>query len=364
MIRQSTLLGVFIVSALSMSMAPQTGNPGTGVPGQTGSTGQPGKVGQANSPQALTLQRGDKLIGLTVQDASGASLGRIDDLVLGADGRIAYAVISGEGQNIQIPVPWSALRFESAGTKPGDKPDVTGDKPGERGDERMPGDQRDPTALRADFTHATLVGVDAARFRTAPHWDRSAWPKDTDRTVWGQSDAFFGVRPGVPVTGQPDVGVGTGQVPPSTTFFRASKLQNQVIVDANGQPLGKLGDLAFDPRGGRLNFAAIRIDDSTGAGKGRVIAMPWESLRASRIDTKDRFQTLTPTERLNGAPVFTTGDVGWKQMSDPIWVDNLYGYYNVRPYWNQSTTPAPGVTPKPSPSGTPPIGADKPVGKA
>jgi sporulation protein YlmC with PRC-barrel domain len=387
MIRQSTLLGVFIVGAMSMSIAAQTGNSGKGVPGQTGNTTQPGQagrtgnVGQAgNSQQALMLQRGDKLIGLKVQDASGADLGRIDDLVLRADGSIAYAVISAEGRNDQIPVPWSALRFESAGTKTGDMDRELGGKES-KGDERMTGDQRDPNALRSDYTHATLVGVDAARFRTAPHFDRNNWPRDTDRTIWGQSDAFFGVRPGVggrdsgvgagqggqtgqTGTGAGQTGVGTGQVSSSTTFFRASKLENQAIVDAQGQPIGKLGDLAFDPRGGRVNFAAIRIDDRTGAGAGRTIAMPWESLRASRMEDKDRFQTTIPSERLEGAPQFTTGDAGWKQMSDPTWVNNLYGYYNVRPYWNQGATPVDNSPkPKPTTPGTPPSGA-KPIGKA
>jgi sporulation protein YlmC with PRC-barrel domain len=261
------------------------------------------------------------------------------------------------------------LRFESGDAKAGGK--ITGDE--RMGDDRLKGDPTRAGELRSDLSHATLVGMDAARLRSAPHFERGQWPKDTDRAIWSRTDAFFGVRPGAGGVSGRDTGRGVdgqggvdlnGQGAQSSTFFRASKLQNQQLTDASGQPIGRIGDLAIDPQAGRVNYTSIQMEDRTGAGRGRTIAMPWESVRASRQNEQDRFQTMTPAERLNSAPEFTTGDDGWKQMSDPNWVNEMYGHYNVKPYWNQSTTPTEGSKTKPGSPRTPPSGSNKPIGKA
>ncbi|MEO6710187.1 MAG: PRC-barrel domain-containing protein, partial [Planctomycetota bacterium] len=209
-------------------------------------------------------------------------------------------------------------------------------------------------------SYVTLNGVDAARWRTAPNFESAAWPKDNDLRVWDESDTFFASPEGA-------VGVREASAPRAGAFFRASKLQSQSVVDANGQAVGRLGQLVFDPVAGRLNYAAVSVGDE-GSADSRVVAMPWESLRASRLDEKDRFQMTAPRDRLSGAPQFTSGDEGWKQMSDPMWVGEMYNYYSVRPYWsstNAGKTPAP-ATPanpnKPGDTGGKPQG-DKPQGE-
>ncbi|HTF89603.1 MAG TPA: PRC-barrel domain-containing protein [Planctomycetota bacterium] len=353
MIRRTTLAcSLLAASALTMSMLPQSGNTGGGKPGQTPPGGQtppagqpvaPGQVGGAAgataNAQGLSLQRSDKLIGTEIQDASGTKIGRINDLVLRGDGAIAYAVVAGsDGQSTLIPVPWRSLRFT---TPPAETPGAAGSVGLSR-----------PSV-------ATLTSVDAARWKTAPNFDTTAWPKDNDLRVWDESDTFFAP----PAAAGGGVGVREASAPRAGAFFRASKLQSQAVVDANGQPVGRLGQLVFDPAAGRLNYAAVSIDDASGA-NGRVVAMPWETLRASRLDEKDRFQLTAPRDRLTGAPEFAIGDEGWKQMSDPMWVGEMYNYYSVRPYWssnNAGKAPAPANPAKPGDTGGKPQG-DKPQG--
>src|SRR5690349_22145711 len=153
MIRESSILGaVLMLGASTMSMAQGTGN--TGTPGQVPnqSTGQT----PALARQGLNLQRGDTLVGLSVKDSSGTPLGRIDDIVLRADGSIAYAMVTGlDGSTTYYPVPWSSLRFDNP---PGDR------LSGETG--RPEGEKGKPGLDRGVPTHATLVGVDAARWKS------------------------------------------------------------------------------------------------------------------------------------------------------------------------------------------------------
>jgi hypothetical protein len=67
-----------------------------------------------------------------------------------------------------------------------------------------------------------------------------------------------------------------------------------------------------------------------------MVALPWESVQASRREDKDNFQVSVPPERFQAAPEFISGEEGWKRMSDPAFVREVYGYYSVRPYWNDA----------------------------
>ncbi len=68
------------------------------------------------------LLSGQKFIGFKVENPRGEGLGRIEDLMIGAeDGRIAYAVVSFGGilriGNKLFAFPWSALRVDRLGRK-------------------------------------------------------------------------------------------------------------------------------------------------------------------------------------------------------------------------------------------------------
>jgi osmotically-inducible protein OsmY len=60
--------------------------------------------------------RGSKLIGSEVKDAAGKSIGKIEDLIVGRDGKVSHAVLSfggmlGVGAR-WYAVPWNSMRLE------------------------------------------------------------------------------------------------------------------------------------------------------------------------------------------------------------------------------------------------------------
>lgn len=333
----------------------QTGKPQSGTP-QTGAGAQPGSMGstaQDGSARAsgLALQRGDKLLGMEVQDTSGAKLGQIDDLVLRADGSIAYATLalSGDTTGKLYPVPWRALEVRSlaaptGGATGGNSPDAT----------PSPNTRPDVVVLRAD----------AMKLKSAPSFERSAWPKANETMIFSKADSFFGQtgEPRSGATGEGATGSGAtdkgatdgrpveaGATRDNATTFRATQLRNQAIADSSGAALGTLGQVVYDPRDGRVSYVAVSVTNAPGV-SGRMIAVPWSTLRSSRQDDRNRFQLTTPTDRLQAAPQFRNGENDWRQMSDPAWVEQMYGYYSVKPYWQgagnapASGRPMPGDT--------------------
>ena len=327
MIQKKTFLGTLLVAGcIPLIASAQSGTTGqTPRAGQTGSqsgTGQTptgmdqgDKMG-ANDHGRLALQRSDKIIGMDVTDQSGSKLGRIDDLILRPDGTIGYAIISGNTPDTmakEYPIPWKMVHVEMAANA-------------ERSGEPQAGADRGMAADRYTLT------VDKARLASAPSFDRTQWPKGADAGVYTESDRFFGNSS---VAGTPDSRAGrpveAGASNP--TYFRASQLRNQSVNDAAGMPVGTLGQLVIDPVQGRVNYATFSTTSTAGA-TGRTVALPWETIRASQRDQKDRFELNVPQDRLQGAPEFKNGDENWKHMSDPKYVHEVYGYYAVRPYWN------------------------------
>lgn len=60
--------------------------------------------------------RGSKLVGSTVKDAAGKNIGKIEDVIVDASGRVESAVLSfggifGMGEKLYA-IPWSAMRLE------------------------------------------------------------------------------------------------------------------------------------------------------------------------------------------------------------------------------------------------------------
>jgi sporulation protein YlmC with PRC-barrel domain len=341
---------------------PQTGKPQSGTPQAGTGSSQPGSMGstsQDGSARAsgLALQRGDKLLGMEVQDASGAKVGQIDDLVLRSDGSIAYATLakSGDTTGKLYPVPWRALEVRSLAASSG---------------AANGGNNPDATPSSNTRPDVVVLRGDAKRLESAPSFERSAWPKANETVIFSKADEFYG-QSGEPMSGatrKAETGgrpVEAGAARDDSTTFRATQLRNQMIADSSGAALGTLGQIVYDPRDGRVSYVAVAVTNAPGV-SGRTIAVPWSTLRSSRQDERNRFQLTTPTDRLQGAPQFRTGDNEWRQMSDPAWVEQMYSYYSVKPYWHGAGSSAhppgagrqlPGDTKPANPNGDPQGGA-------
>jgi len=353
MIQRKTLIsGLLAAGLLPLIASAQSGNTGqtpAGQPpagqapagrtpaGQTPQGGaQPGVAQPGAQAGGLTLQRGDKLVGMDVHDSAGQKIGRVDDLVLKPNGQVAYVVLSGTTPDTmakEIVLPWKQVHAEMA------------DSADRRG-EPMAGIDRTNATDRLIFT----AGKD--RLAQAPSFDRAQWPKAGDTTVFTESDKFFGSETGA-VAGNPDnrgrpVEAGAS----NATLFRLSQLRNQAVTDAAGTPSGTINQVVVDPITGRVNYVALATTSTAGA-RARTVALPWESVQASRRDDKDNFQVNVTPDKFQAAPEFIAGEEGWKQMSDPTFARDVYGYYSVRPYWNDAGADrgrnAPGTNPGQAP---------------
>ncbi len=334
MIQRKTLNGLMAVGLITMTAS--AGKAIAQDPAQTPPAARPG----AQAPQSpstpdvktsLTLQRSDKLVGMDVTDSSGGKVGRVEDLVIKPTGEIGYVVISGNTPDTmakQIVVPWRSFRAEMASTA---------DRRG------------DPVAGvdRAPATDKLVLLAERDRLGSAPGFDRMQWPKAGDTTVFTESDRFFA---GGAVAGTPDARGGrpveAGMSSP--TLFRLSQLRNQQVTDATGKPSGTITQIVVDPITGRVNYVGYATNSVAGSPT-RTVALPWESVQASRRDDKDNFQVRVQADRLQSAPEFIGGEEGWKRMSDPTYVGDVYKHYQVRPYWNDGAPGRnmPGDTPRP-----------------
>ena len=324
--RTSTLCALIVACAVpgfamqtpgSAPAKPQPGTqqPGTQQPGtQQPGTQQPGAAhqGATNQRSAMQLQRGDKLIGTELKDSAGGRIGRIDDLILMNDGRIGYVVVDTQTQ--LVPIPWSSIQSPApmTGTGATDKTGATG------------------SMDRGDYT----ARIDAAKLKGAPGFERTAWPKDNDMSVFRESDTYFG-RGGATTPGATPPGSGKPTEAGASTAMgmRSSQLGKQTVVDAQGNQIGTVSQVIYDPASGRANYAAVSLSGVQGA-SGRVIAVPWELLRSTRQNDKTNLTLSVPADRLQGAPQFQSTDDAWKRMSDPAWASEVYQYYSIKPYWS------------------------------
>jgi hypothetical protein len=100
-------------------------------------------TGQTGMASLLGPQRSSQIVGMSVKNSKGQNLGKIDELIIGQDGAVKYAILShggllGIGDKL-VPIPWRAL-------KPG-----TEDK-------------------------TLMVNIDKAALEKAPSFEAKEWP--------------------------------------------------------------------------------------------------------------------------------------------------------------------------------------------
>lgn len=105
----------------------------------------------------------DTLIGDKVSNTKGENLGKIEEIMVDmASGRVAYAVLSfggvmGIGDKL-FAIPWKALRLDTANKQ-------------------------------------FVLDVPKDRLKSAPGFDKSAWPKMADQRWANEVHTFYGATP-------------------------------------------------------------------------------------------------------------------------------------------------------------------------
>lgn len=269
-------------------------------PKSTGNTSERPVAKPANAGPCICLA--SDVIGMDVVSPSGESLGDIDDVVIHPNGEIAYAVLSfggvmGMGDKL-FAMPWSVL-------------------------------QPKPMTAGKDDKREIVLAVEKDQLKKAPGFDKAHWPSFADANWSKDVDAFYASHRradaprAIPAAASP-----------SSVIWKASDLKGFNVVTPSGDKLGDIKDIAIDTNG-RVAYAVLSVGGFLGVGD-RLVAVPWEALKATRDGDKKKITLAATKERLELAPQYSSAKDKRAEMCDPKWVGTVYEFYSVRPYWNAS----------------------------
>jgi hypothetical protein len=103
---------------------------------------------------------------------------------------------------------------------------------------------------------------------------------------------------------------------------KLTELKTLEVRNSEGSSLGRLTDLVMDPDSGRIMYG-IQSD------RGKLLPVPWS---AYQLNEQNNLLVLAADQnRLKDAPAFDKNR--WPNMVDPQWASDVYGFYNVTPFW-------------------------------
>lgn len=301
----AALLGASLTAAAQQKEQPQSGR----TPVQPGAAAtEP----SANRAGRLTVTRFDRLGGTKIKTPQGEEIGKLEDIVFAPNGEALYGIVSFDKipgiENKWYLLPWSSVQYRGA----------------------------DGVGVSQDGS--LVLGIAKERIKNAPGFDKNEWPvhknkAGADERAWPFSDVDRFYEPETRMTGRP---INASARANTDAILRGSELRGRSVETSNGERFGTVSDVVIDPANGRVNYVVL----SNAAGD-RMIAVPWEALRAGKPATgagpsaNDALVLPFTRDRLMAAPEFMRGDTHWSEMSDPAYVGRVYEFYSVRPYWNQ-----------------------------
>jgi sporulation protein YlmC with PRC-barrel domain len=111
----------------------------------------------------------------------------------------------------------------------------------------------------------------------------------------------------------------------------ASSLAGDRVKNRAGEDLGKIDEIMIDIPRGRVAYGVLSFGGMLGIGN-KLFAVPWGALMLDE-DNK-QFILDIDKSRLESAPGFDKDN--WPDMADPTWGSQIYNYYRVEPYWDQT----------------------------
>lgn len=108
----------------------------------------------------------------------------------------------------------------------------------------------------------------------------------------------------------------------------ASTLKGDSVRNPQNENLGKVEDLMIDLENGRIAYCVVSFGGFLGMGD-KLFAVPWAAMT---LDMEDHAFILDVSkDRLKEAPGFDKD--AWPDITDADMRTRVYGFYNVRPYW-------------------------------
>jgi sporulation protein YlmC with PRC-barrel domain len=121
------------------------------------------------------------------------------------------------------------------------------------------------------------------------------------------------------------------QTDPNNKFrsvLAASTLEGDSVRNAAGEDLGTIDEIMIDIPSGRVAYAVLSFGGFLGMGD-KLFAVPWSALK---VDEDEKCFVLNVDKRtIEKAPGFDKNN--WPDMSDSTWGTEVFGYYQVKPYW-------------------------------
>ena len=116
--------------------------------------------------------------------------------------------------------------------------------------------------------------------------------------------------------------------------WRASEFIGMKVENRQGEDLGKVSDLAIDPKTDRVAFAVLAYGGAAGIGE-KYIAVPMRSLTLGEKEQGKEhvFMLDMSKDRLEKAPAFDKNSWPDKRKAE-----ESYRYFGHRPYWEAGRT--------------------------
>ena len=115
---------------------------------------------------------------------------------------------------------------------------------------------------------------------------------------------------------------------PGPSIMAADTLEDDKVVNPQGEDLGNIEHIMIDVLSGRVAYAVLSFGGLFGIGD-KLFAIPWTALQ---LDTDNKCFVLSASkEQLKQAEGFDKDH--WPSMADQRWAVGVHRFYNARPYW-------------------------------
>jgi len=231
-------------------------------------------MAQAAQPIVVAANTADtvdakNLVGRTVVDAQGKTLGKIDSVLVDADGRVKYLIV-GVGGFLGIGEKDIALRWDDLQTKTGDK-------------------------LVANVTKDQLTAMPGYRYGD-PSRRGTVYSYDQDLTA----NPYLADN----ARGTTANGSNGTMTAPADASISTKDLLGRSVVDIQGNSVGKIDSALIDDSG-KVKYLIVGVGGFLGIGE-KDVALRWDDLQQKNGDqlvsnmTKDQLKAM-PTYRYSDA---------------------------------------------------------------
>ena len=180
-----------------------------------------------------------------------------------------------------------------------------------------------------------LLSVDKERLKNSPGFPKDNWP-DMSSAEWAKSVRdFYKQDLEAHSAGMADAPGATKAIEASGRYnlVKASDLKGLDVKTSDGKDAGEIGELGIDPNRGRVAFFVLSAGGFLGFGKDKYV-LPWQAVQISVDEHKDLVGKLTiPEAKFEKAPDYVDD---WKRLSDPVYVREVYTFYETPVYWKDA----------------------------